>query len=64
MRHRVNQTEWSHVGRSFFNNMVVLSRAFWVQDGFKNDEHFFNRNEHRKRVSETDVDRRVYICWC
>ena len=21
-------------GRSFFNNMVVLSRAFWVQDSY------------------------------
>ncbi len=30
-----------------FNNMVILSRAFWVQDGFWCDEHTFDRNEHR-----------------
>jgi len=33
----------------FFNNMGVLSRAFWVQDDFERvcDEHAINRNEHR-----------------
>ena len=30
-----------------FNNMVILSRAFWVQDGFWCDEHTFDRSEHR-----------------
>ena len=32
--------------RKLFNNMVILSRAFWVQDGFQCDEHIVNRNEH------------------
>ena len=27
--------------------MVILSRAFWVQDGFWCDEHTFDRSEHR-----------------
>jgi len=33
--------------KRLFNNMVILSRAFWVQDGFWCDEHTFDRNEHR-----------------
>jgi len=34
---------------SLFNNMVVLSRAFWVQDDFECDcdDHTDFRNEHR-----------------
>ena len=36
-------------GRWFFNNMRVLSRAFWVQDDSEcvRDEHAIFRNEHR-----------------
>jgi len=33
--------------KRLFNNMVILSRAFWVQDGFWCDEHTFDRSEHR-----------------
>ena len=28
--------------RLLFNNMVVLSRAFWVQDNYWKYEFFFN----------------------
>jgi hypothetical protein len=55
-----------YAGRLLFNNMVVLSRAFWVQDDYECDcdDHAIFRNEHRKRVSEANIDRRVYDCWC
>ena len=53
-------------GRSLFNNMVVLSRAFWVQDGCDREIYFTYQilNGHKKRVSEANIDRRVYDCWC
>ena len=50
-----------------FNNMVVLSRAFWVQDGNRSrllSPRIKIRNEHKKRVSEANLNRRVQICWC
>ena len=33
--------------KRLFKKMVILSRAFWVQDGPWCDEHTFDRNEHR-----------------
>ncbi len=37
------------IGSMFFNNMGVLSRAFWVQDDSEGvcDEHAIFRNGHR-----------------
>jgi hypothetical protein len=37
------------IGAMFFNNMGVLSRAFWVQDDSEGvcDEHAIFRNGHR-----------------
>jgi hypothetical protein len=46
----------------FFNNMVVLSRASWVQDDFEHDcdDHAFHRNGHKtvsaKQTSTVVVD--------
>ena len=45
-----------------FNNMVVLSRASWVQDDFERDcdDHALYWNEHRT-VSAKQISRVVMI---
>jgi len=37
-----------------FYNMVILSRAFWVQDGLQCDEHIVDRSEHRTVSAKQD----------
>ena len=54
---RQDQKEvFRNMGRLFFNNMRVLSRAFWVQDDSECvcDEHAIFRNEH-KTVSAKQI---------
>jgi len=47
-----------------FNNMVVLSRASWVQDDFERvcDEHACNWNEHKTVSAKQILNVVVDIC--
>ena len=47
-----------------FNNMVVLSRAFWVPDGESRDRYPLDPilNEHRTVSAKQILNSRVQIC--